>query len=154
MLTRNTLEFRVTALEQLQELIHAPSVQMHDVPKESIGHHLGFTKDEEGWDGLDERLARKSPSHIPVKPLTCKKTNPTQNMQDMSTTSRNPPPPPPNLRMKNPGTRMTPLIAGDANPTTVSMGVKPPPTAPTSFQQLTPPTPPMEALSTGGREHE
>ncbi|KAF9443827.1 histone deacetylase RPD3 [Macrolepiota fuliginosa MF-IS2] len=49
---------RVTALEQLQNLVHAPSVQMHDVPKESIGHHLGFMKDEEGWDELDERLAQ------------------------------------------------------------------------------------------------
>ncbi|KAJ3562842.1 hypothetical protein NP233_g9325 [Leucocoprinus birnbaumii] len=49
---------RVTALEQLQEIAHAPSVQMHDVPKESVGHHLGFMKDEEGWDELDERLAQ------------------------------------------------------------------------------------------------
>ncbi|KXN81843.1 putative histone deacetylase 1-B [Leucoagaricus sp. SymC.cos] len=48
---------RVTALEQLQDLIHAPSVQMHDVPRESLGNHLGF-KDEEGWDNLDERLAQ------------------------------------------------------------------------------------------------
>ncbi|XP_006456928.1 histone deacetylase complex catalytic component RPD3 [Agaricus bisporus var. bisporus H97] len=50
---------RVTALEQLHDLIHAPSVQMHDVPRETVGHHLGLVKDEEGWDELDERLARK-----------------------------------------------------------------------------------------------
>lgn len=46
-------------MEQLHDLIHAPSVQMHDVPRETVGHHLGLVKDEEGWDELDERLARK-----------------------------------------------------------------------------------------------
>jgi histone deacetylase 1/2 len=55
----STFEYRVTALEQLHDLIHAPSVQTHDVPRETVGHHLGFVKDEEGWDELDERLARK-----------------------------------------------------------------------------------------------
>ncbi|KAL9713229.1 hypothetical protein Ac2012v2_004470 [Leucoagaricus gongylophorus] len=49
---------RVTALEQLQEIVHAPSVQMHDVPKESVGHHLGFIKDNDGRDELDERVAQ------------------------------------------------------------------------------------------------
>ena len=51
----------VTALEQLQEIVHAPSVQMHDVPKESVGHHLGFIKDNDGRDEPDERVARVFP---------------------------------------------------------------------------------------------
>ena len=52
---------RTTALEQLQELSPAPSVGMHDVPRESVGEHLGVDKDEEeSRDELDERLARKS----------------------------------------------------------------------------------------------
>ena len=34
---------------------------MHDVPRESVGEHLGFGKDEEeGRDELDERVARMS----------------------------------------------------------------------------------------------
>lgn len=49
---------RITALEQLQDLASAPSVGMHDVPRESIGEHLGFGKDEEGRDELDERVAQ------------------------------------------------------------------------------------------------
>ncbi|RDB19796.1 Histone deacetylase Rpd3 [Hypsizygus marmoreus] len=52
---------RITALEQLQELASkcAPSVGMHEVPREGIGEHLGFGKDdEESRDELDERLAQ------------------------------------------------------------------------------------------------
>ncbi|KAF8885808.1 histone deacetylase RPD3 [Infundibulicybe gibba] len=50
---------RITALEQLQELPSAPSVEMHDAPRQSVGEHLGFGKDEEeGRDSLDERLAQ------------------------------------------------------------------------------------------------
>ena len=50
---------RTTALEQLQELISAPSVQMQDVPRESLSHHLGFRKDDgEERDELDKKLAR------------------------------------------------------------------------------------------------
>ena len=34
---------------------------MHDVPRESVGQHLGFGRDnEEGRDELDERVARMS----------------------------------------------------------------------------------------------
>jgi len=66
---RVTHSFRITALEQLQELTCAPSVGMHDVPRQSVREHLGFGKDEEeGRDELDERLARKhslSSSFIP-----------------------------------------------------------------------------------------
>ncbi|TFK43975.1 histone deacetylase RPD3 [Crucibulum laeve] len=52
---------RVNALEQLQNLPSAPSVGMHDVPRESVGQHLGFGKDDEGSrDKLDERLAQHS----------------------------------------------------------------------------------------------
>lgn len=51
---------RTTALKQLQELDGPPSVQMHDVPRESVKEHLGFGKDdEEGRDELDDRLARE-----------------------------------------------------------------------------------------------
>ncbi|TFK61034.1 histone deacetylase RPD3 [Pluteus cervinus] len=51
---------RITALEQLQELAsaNAPSVGMHDVPKEGLGEHLGFGKSQEVRDELDERLAQ------------------------------------------------------------------------------------------------
>ena len=53
---------RERALEQLQDLAsrHAPSVGMHDVPRESLGRHLGLTsrRDEDARDELDERLAR------------------------------------------------------------------------------------------------
>jgi histone deacetylase 1/2 len=57
------------ALKQLSELQPAPSVGMHDVPRESVGQHLGFGNDEEeGRDSLDASLARKlhyvSPSRI------------------------------------------------------------------------------------------
>jgi len=51
---------RATALEQLQELACAPSVPMQDVPRETVGQHLGFGRDEEeGRDELDEQLARQ-----------------------------------------------------------------------------------------------
>ncbi|KAF5387974.1 hypothetical protein D9615_000857 [Tricholomella constricta] len=57
----NTYMYRITALEQLQELISAPSVGMHDVPRDSIGEHLGFGRDEEeGRDELDLQLAQRA----------------------------------------------------------------------------------------------
>ncbi|KAG6917569.1 hypothetical protein DXG01_002038 [Tephrocybe rancida] len=50
---------RTTALQQLQELAGAPSVGMHDVPRQSIGDHLGFRNDEmERRDDLDIKLAQ------------------------------------------------------------------------------------------------
>ncbi|KAL0573097.1 hypothetical protein V5O48_008868 [Marasmius crinis-equi] len=50
---------RAIALEQLRELEGAPSVGMHDTPRESLGAHFGFGKDEaERRDELDERLAQ------------------------------------------------------------------------------------------------
>ncbi|GLB34298.1 putative histone deacetylase [Lyophyllum shimeji] len=52
-------KIRETALQQLQELAHAPSVGMHDVPRESIGEHLGFRSDRmEAQDPLDAKLAQ------------------------------------------------------------------------------------------------
>ena len=52
--------FRATALEQLQQLACSPSVPMQDVPRETLGQHLGFGRDEEeGRDELDERVARQ-----------------------------------------------------------------------------------------------
>ena len=52
---------RNTALEQLDQIQHAPSVQMMDVPREDIGTHLGFKRDRgEGRDECDQRLARAS----------------------------------------------------------------------------------------------
>lgn len=42
-------------------LASAPSVQMQDVPRESLSHHLGFRKDDgEERDELDKKLARTS----------------------------------------------------------------------------------------------
>ncbi|KAH6902820.1 histone deacetylase RPD3 [Coprinopsis sp. MPI-PUGE-AT-0042] len=50
---------RINALEQLRELTPAPSVQMHDTPRESVGKHLGFGIDDgRPRDDLDERLAQ------------------------------------------------------------------------------------------------
>ncbi|KAK0432587.1 histone deacetylase complex, catalytic component RPD3, partial [Armillaria borealis] len=54
-------EVRVNALEHVRELNNAPSVDMHDTPKESLLEHLGFGKESDTQDKLDERLARKSP---------------------------------------------------------------------------------------------
>ncbi len=53
---------RINALEHLRELNSAPSVGMHDVPRECLLEHLGFGKESDTQDKLDERLARKSPS--------------------------------------------------------------------------------------------
>lgn len=53
---------RINALEQLGELNPVPSVQMHDVPRESVGKHLGlgYGKDDgKPRDELDARLARE-----------------------------------------------------------------------------------------------
>ncbi|KAF9255973.1 histone deacetylase RPD3 [Marasmius fiardii PR-910] len=50
---------RAIALEQLRELEGAPSVGIHDTPRESLATHLGFGKDDnEKRDELDERLAQ------------------------------------------------------------------------------------------------
>ncbi|KAJ7147869.1 histone deacetylase RPD3 [Mycena crocata] len=53
---------RERALEQLEQLRSrgAPSVGMHDVPRESLGTHLGFSgrDDDEARDDLDEKLAQ------------------------------------------------------------------------------------------------
>ncbi|OCH90011.1 histone deacetylase [Obba rivulosa] len=48
---------RSTVLQQLSELQPAPSVGLHDVPRQSLGSHLGFTR-EEKTDDLDESLAQ------------------------------------------------------------------------------------------------
>ncbi|KAG6828313.1 hypothetical protein H0H92_008428 [Tricholoma furcatifolium] len=50
---------RVTALQHLSELEPAPSVGLHDTPRESVGHHLGFRYDEDKpRDDLDAQLAQ------------------------------------------------------------------------------------------------
>jgi len=50
---------RETALRQIGELTPAPSVGLHDVPRESVYEHLGFGKDEEeGRDPLDASVAQ------------------------------------------------------------------------------------------------
>ncbi|KAF8871390.1 hypothetical protein CPB84DRAFT_1800914 [Gymnopilus junonius] len=50
---------REKVLEQLQSLHGPPSVQMQDVPRESLGQHLGFSKDDESAkDELDKELAQ------------------------------------------------------------------------------------------------
>ncbi|PBK60286.1 hypothetical protein ARMSODRAFT_1026687 [Armillaria solidipes] len=48
----------INALEHLRELQSAPSVGMHDVPRESLLEHLGFGKESDTQDKLDERLAQ------------------------------------------------------------------------------------------------
>lgn len=54
---------RFNALHQLAQLRCAPSVEMHDVPRDSLGKHLGLEVEVEREDGamddLDRRLARK-----------------------------------------------------------------------------------------------
>lgn len=54
---------RYNALQQLSEIPCAPSVGMHDVPRESVGKHLGLEvdagRDEDGvMDDLDRRLTQ------------------------------------------------------------------------------------------------
>jgi hypothetical protein len=44
------------ALQQLGKLPHAPSVELHDVPPESLTSHLGMPEVDE----LDEEIARMS----------------------------------------------------------------------------------------------
>ncbi|KAK0433697.1 hypothetical protein EV421DRAFT_1909892 [Armillaria borealis] len=61
-------QVRINALEHLRELNGVPSVGMHDVPKESLLEHLGFGKESDTQDKLDERLARKSPSFFDELP--------------------------------------------------------------------------------------
>jgi histone deacetylase 1/2 len=50
-------------LQQLDELVAAPSVQMNDVPRQTIGEHIGLAPlredDVSSRDNLDPRLARK-----------------------------------------------------------------------------------------------
>ena len=60
---------------------------MHDVPRESLGEHLGVADDEdEEMDELDERLARKPPIILFVH----FDNDSLQNMHDMSTTCKKP----------------------------------------------------------------
>ncbi|KZT06549.1 histone deacetylase [Laetiporus sulphureus 93-53] len=53
---------RASVLQHLSELQPAPSVGLHDVPRESLGEHLGFSKGEDSdeADELDEELAQHS----------------------------------------------------------------------------------------------
>ncbi|PBK83364.1 hypothetical protein ARMGADRAFT_1019141 [Armillaria gallica] len=51
-------QVRINALEHLRELNSAPSVGMHDVPRESLLDHLGFGKESDTQDELDEQLVQ------------------------------------------------------------------------------------------------
>ncbi|KAF9553279.1 histone deacetylase [Agrocybe pediades] len=53
-------DIRRVVLEQLQKLDGPPSVQMQDVPRDSLGRHLGFAKVDQSKDELDEQLAQHS----------------------------------------------------------------------------------------------
>lgn len=54
------MSLREQALQQLKDLQPAPSVGMHDVPRESVSEHLGFKNyEEEGPDSLDASVARE-----------------------------------------------------------------------------------------------
>ncbi|KAI0053789.1 hypothetical protein FA95DRAFT_1508429 [Auriscalpium vulgare] len=56
---RSLERVRDLALQQISELQSAPSVGLHDVPRESVGQHLGLHRDEaESRDELDDRLAQ------------------------------------------------------------------------------------------------
>lgn len=102
------LRRRAKVLEYLSELQPVPSVGLQDVPRESVGQHLGFGSalDAEPMDELDERLARAhsstpSPSRLSNQLITqntralfmtCKKprqqrTNPTRTMPSRSPTT-------------------------------------------------------------------
>lgn len=63
---------RIAVLEQLHQLKGPPSVQMQDVPRESIGEHLGFgfTEGERGRDELDGQLARQYEYIICIFPVS------------------------------------------------------------------------------------
>ena len=90
---------RITALEQLSQLPGTPSVGMHDVPRQSVGEHLGFGKDDDlGRDELDDRLARKSLFSFPLfSSFTDTKTHNLQNTRGIYTPFKTtlPPLPPP-----------------------------------------------------------
>ena len=86
--------FRATALEQLQQLACSPSVPMQDVPRETLGQHLGFGRDEEeGRDELDERVARqyflyvKTLLQLTLKKMYLEHTRYVYKMQDTDTTT-------------------------------------------------------------------
>lgn len=50
---------RETTLQHLSQLRPAPSVGLQDVPRESMGEHLGFSSRQMRTDDTDEKLARK-----------------------------------------------------------------------------------------------
>ena len=114
---------RITALEQLSQLPGAPSVGMHDVPRQSVGEHLGFGKDDDlGRDELDDRLARKL-LFILFSSFTDTKTHYLQNTRGIYTPSKTTPPPLPPPHQPNQtqthGTLIqipTPSIENDASP--------------------------------------
>ncbi|KAK0477686.1 hypothetical protein IW261DRAFT_1594481 [Armillaria novae-zelandiae] len=60
-------QVRINALEHLRELNSAPSVGMHDVPNESLLEHLGFGKESDTQDKLDQRLAQHSQFRVVYK---------------------------------------------------------------------------------------
>jgi histone deacetylase 1/2 len=65
MVSRLDQSSREKALSQLAELQHAPSVGMHDVPRQSVSEHLGLNaEDIEAHDELDEHIARRCKSWI------------------------------------------------------------------------------------------
>lgn len=84
---------RFNALHQLAQLPCAPSVAMHDVPRESLGRHLGLEVEEDredgGMDDLDRRLARKQTFSYDLLPAI-RNNECVQNMHDICTNSRKP----------------------------------------------------------------
>ena len=79
---------------------------MRDVPRESLGHHLGFGKDkQEGRDELDKTLARKLESFLRLSVLLNPCTK--QDMHDMCTNFKMVIPQPTNLRILKNGDRTT-----------------------------------------------
>ena len=59
-----------TALRHLSELRPAPSAGLQDIPRESLGEHLGFSSREAQTDDLDGNLARQSTRGCTEQELT------------------------------------------------------------------------------------
>ncbi|GBE80179.1 histone deacetylase RPD3 [Sparassis latifolia] len=83
-------DVRKTVLAQLSEMQPAPSVGLHDVPSESVGHHLGFSRDdaEEQVDDLDERLAQHTRFVYGLQDVLASDDSEQESLSDESSSSR------------------------------------------------------------------
>ncbi|KAJ7582480.1 histone deacetylase RPD3 [Mycena floridula] len=85
---------RTQALAQLSDIIPVPSVGLHDVPRESLGKHLGFA--DVAQDDLDRRLAQhtkyvydlQNPSRSPFDELASSEDDDEMDSDDGSRSVR------------------------------------------------------------------